>query len=357
MATEEKRARRRVGKGVAAWLAGAWRQHPPPLSEAPADVARILASTGAGGLAWWRLQRVPGDEGAWTDLRRAYCFYAIEAVVRRRQIVEALGCLKGEGIEPILSKGWAIARLYPEPALRPYRDIDLYVRPAVYEQALATLGDTGLAHGPVELHRGVEDLSDRDFERLYERSRVASLDGVPVRLLAPEDELRHLCLHLLRHRISRPLWLCDVALTLETLPARFRWDWCLEGDARRADWVVCTLRLAHDLLGASLERADAAPVRVRRLPSWLVPAVLDQWGTPPQIIPPLMTATLAPAGLPGALRRRWPTPIAATIHRSAAFDEFPRLPIQLACVIARAGRWVRNRAAAGPGSRDEGGRE
>jgi len=29
------------------------------------------------------------------------------------------------GVEPILGKGWAIARLYPERGMRPYGDIDL----------------------------------------------------------------------------------------------------------------------------------------------------------------------------------------------------------------------------------------
>ena len=45
-----------------------------------------------------------------------------------------------------------------------------------------------------------------------------------------EDQLRQLCLHLLRHGACRPLWLCDVAVMLESLPGDFDWDRCLGGD-------------------------------------------------------------------------------------------------------------------------------
>ena len=49
--------------------------------------------------------------------------------VHEMEIGEAFSRLRSVGIEPILAKGWAIARLYPERGMRPYGDIDLCVHP------------------------------------------------------------------------------------------------------------------------------------------------------------------------------------------------------------------------------------
>lgn len=38
--------------------------------------------------------------------------------------------LGAAGVEPLLIKGWAIARLYPGAGLRPYTNLDLIVRPS-----------------------------------------------------------------------------------------------------------------------------------------------------------------------------------------------------------------------------------
>ena len=88
----------------------------------------------------------------------------------------------------------------------------------------------------------------------------------------PEDHLRLLCLHLLRHGASRPLWLCGCwgSARVDGTRADFDWEYFLSGNRRRTDYVACTLLLAHRLLGA---RLDGTPVkgRAEQLPSWLVP--------------------------------------------------------------------------------------
>src|SRR5207244_784232 len=98
-----------------------------------------------------------------------------------------------------------------------------------------------------------------------------------VRVLSPEDELRMLCLHMLRHSCWRPIWLCDVAAAIEGRSHDFDWDLCLAGTRRDANWVSCSIGLARQLLAC---RADDAPVRVFNMPRWLEPAVLKQWGSP-----------------------------------------------------------------------------
>src|SRR5262249_11103226 len=137
--------------------------------------------------------------------------------------------------------------------------------------------------GVVDLHRGLADgsmafalLNDHPLEALYERSQLVALGEVNVHVLGPEDHLRLLCLHMLGHGAHRPLWLCDVAIVLESRPPDFDWELCLSGDRRRSDWVACALGLAHHLLGAEIAGTPVEE-RARRLPRWLIPTVLRQW--------------------------------------------------------------------------------
>src|SRR5262249_56305882 len=130
--------------------------------------------------------------------------------VEERRVAGAVARLQAAGVEPLLAKGWAIARLYPRPGLRPYGDLDLYVRPSDYATARTALDAAGTI--AVDLHRGLADLDDRDHEVVLGRAAVEHAAGVPVRVLAAEDHLRLLCRHFLRHGGSPPVWLCDVGL-------------------------------------------------------------------------------------------------------------------------------------------------
>jgi hypothetical protein len=78
-------------------------------------------------------------------------------------------------------------------------------------------------------------LSDT-WDELFARSQLVPLGDSQIRILGDEDHLRIICLHLLRSGAWRPLWLCDVAVALETLSPDFDWDICLGRDPRQADW-------------------------------------------------------------------------------------------------------------------------
>ena len=65
------------------------------------------------------------------------------------------------------------------------------------------------------------------FDELFARSRVVNLGNEQIRILGLEDQLALSCIHLLKHGAWRPLWLCDVGLIIETLPAYFDWELCL----------------------------------------------------------------------------------------------------------------------------------
>ncbi len=335
------------GELVASVLAGTWRRSPPPLSLSPAALAEItplLLWTGAGSLGWWRVR----DSDLRTcasalELRQAYRRHTLQAGLHERRIARAIALLSSTGVEPLLAKGWAAARLYPERGLRPYSDIDLWVRAGDHAAAVAALESPAGQRLRVDLHGEIRLVKylDRSWDELCDRSRLLPLGEVEVRIPGPEDHLRLLCLHMFRHGAWRPLWLCDIAAALERLPGDFDWEHCLSGDPRSSDWVACAIGLAHQLLGA---RVDGALVawRTRHLPRWLLPAVLRQWGAAEHyMISPSMAFCLRhPAGALRALGLRWPNPILATVGVRGPFNELPRLPFQLAECLSRTTRFI-----------------
>jgi len=268
------------------------------------------------------------------QLQQAYRLHTLQAAIHERKIKRAVTLLRSSGVEPLLAKGWAIARLYPEPGLRPYGDIDLWVQPGQHSAAVAALMSPAAHAGPVDLHQRCPELKDRALDELYARSRLVRLGEVDVRVFGPEDHLRFLCVHMLAHGACRPLWVCDIGAALESRPAEFDWDYCLGGSERRSHWVACALGLAHQLLGA---RLDGIPVasRADSLPSWLVPAVLREWGAGYSHREQIVTYLRDPARLLKALPRCWPNPILATVEVGGPFNELPRMPFQLAQCVSR----------------------
>ena len=306
----------------------------------------------SGAAAWWRVRNTDlKTSAAGLELQEAYRYHAVRTLVREHAIKKILTLLCREGVEPILVKGWAVARLYPEPGLRPYGDIDLVVRPEQYSSAAASISAAIAAREIdkeyyIDLHCGFEDLDDHSFDDLYLRSTIVKLDDSDVRVLSSEDHLRVLCVHLLHHSAFRPLWLCDVAAAVENRAGDFDWDRCLGRDRRRADWVACTIGLAHGLLGADVTDTPVAR-RAQRLPSWLVPNVLKQWETPYSMsqAPVTHQAPMAkylrdPRGLLKDLRRRWPNPIEATVYTGGPFNELPRWPFQVGECIGRTAKFI-----------------
>lgn len=343
----ERRAKS-TGLLIAQILTQSWRESPPPLESSAEDLTRVaslLLGSGAAALAWWRVRGsalVSSPEAS--ALRHAFYHFTLEADLHERDIKQVLTLFRAAGVEPLLIKGWASARLYQEPGMRVYGDIDLCVRPEQQEAALAVTKSPECKQYNVDLvYDELSWLDNRSFDELYARSQQLTLNDVEVRIPSPEDHLRIQCLHLLKHGAWRPLWLCDIAVAVENRSDNFDWDLCLGKDRRRADWIACTIGLANQLLGAEVEDTPVAD-RAKRLPRWLIPAVLKQWQKPcaaDHHPPELMLATLRNrTGLLRALRGRWPDPIQATIWMGGSFNELPRLPFQLRYFQVQAMRFL-----------------
>ncbi len=318
-----------------------------PMIEA---VSSVLHRAGSAALAWWRLRDGPlAHTQVVETLRQAFRLQSVEAAVHRRAIAAVFRRFRRHGLEPILAKGWAAARLYPDEAHRLYTDVDVAVSTAEHPAAAALICDEPVECA-VDLHCGFPELADRTHDELRRRSVEVALGGEIVRVLGAEDHLRLLALHLLRHGAWRPIWLCDVGVAIEARPSHFDWEYLLWGNPRKTAWVTTVLALANALLDARLEEAPARG-RAVRLPGWTTGAVLEAWGwvdedTPQGARVPMSRHLRSPWGIPGALRKRWPNPLEATMDVGAPIDAFPRWPIQLWACLVRAARFARSFPAA-----------
>jgi hypothetical protein len=334
------------GRHIAEQLDGSWRQptiqrqdeaRAPGLS---GDLERLLLETGCAALAWWRASRdshvttrqhetparasqlatrmakaagLYGQGARSHPFHRVFLSQAHEAVLHEEHVRLVLRHCRAAGLEPVLVKGWSVTRLYAHPGLRPAGDIDLCVAPGEFQRATLALADRVGWESRLDLHEGVADLEDRRWADVFRRTRLIPLGDTSVRVLGPEDQLRHLCLHLMRHGGWRPLWLCDVAATAEAAWPDFDWDLCLSGEGWRTGWVLAALGLAHRLLGAELPGEVAR--RAADLPPWLPATVLQLWSggaaSRDGDFPPFARSLRNWQAVGEAVRRRWPNPILA----------------------------------------------
>lgn len=331
---------KRRGELVALLLAGSWRSSSLPpldLTEAQLDeVTPLLYGSGAGALGWWRLRSSELSETpSAIFLHQAYRLIALQSAIHEQKIEKLFRVLRLNGIEGLLAKGWAASQLYPDTALRPYGDIDLLVHPTQIATAREVLNTPEMSDCWIDLHERFSELDDRTTEGLFARSTRVRLGDQEVRVLSGEDHLALLAVHLLKHGGWRPLWLCDIAAAVESLPPNFSWDVCLGNNHKRANWITCVISLAGKLLGADTSSVPKELIE-GDIPSWLTKSVLSQWASPFAInqapmkhSAPMGSYVRHPFGVFKALRERWPNPILATISVNGEFNEIPRLPYQL----------------------------
>jgi hypothetical protein len=335
------------GELVSEVLSGSWRSSGvPPLrmTESELDaVTPLLYDSGTAALGWKRLKDSPLRTSASAELlHQAYRLQSLQSEIHEQNIEKIFGLFRQAGIEAVLAKGWATACMYSAKVLRPYGDIDICVRPEQIKLAEGVLSDPEASNCWVDLHQHFSEIGDRTFEELLSRSRTVNLGEEQIRILGQEDQLALSCIHLLKHGAWRPLWLCDVGVIVESLPAKFAWDICL-GDRMHANWIMCAIGLAKRLLGVDTARLPAH--LVTEPPAWLVENVLRQWHKPFAINQPPMSHPVPmtdlfrhPSGLLEGLRQRWPNPIIATISVNGEFNNLPRLPYQMANCLSRLGR-------------------
>jgi len=222
---------------------------------------------------------VPAD--VWERLRRTYIASAVRNMSLYGELRKVLQRLRSSGIKVIVLKGAFLAEaVYGDDALRPMTDVDLMVPKAGLPRAHAFLLDMGRVHqqpedsdsrykrsGKLRLPAGTGiDLcwtidvpggrSRLDSAGLWDRAHPATIAGVEVLALSPEDLLLHVCLHAsVSHGLGigvRPF--CDIAETIHRFRSEMDWAQVVE---RAREWgatryVGLTLHLARSMLGTGV---------------------------------------------------------------------------------------------------------
>jgi hypothetical protein len=244
----------------------------------------------------------PRPAGVATDARRRYLLGAL-------RLAEVLALFGTGGVPAIPLKGPALAeRLYPDPAARPFTDLDLLIRPRDLPRATEILRGAGyrhleaghsLAHElcfrhattfarwgsvqglPVDLHWSFVDApgpwaaEEIDLDEIWGRALPGEWWGQPAWSLETEDLLIYLATHwAVHHACSGVVWSEDLALLLGGAGEPFDWEAVVER-ARR--WRV------RQALAVALDACEA------------------RFGP---LVPPAPRAALGPTGFRGALARR-----------------------------------------------------
>jgi len=167
--------------------------------------------------------------------------------LRLKQIlVSAIQLLRQHNIEPVLLKGFGLALLYPNPNLRQFGDIDIFVGLDDFHQACTLLRslpggynwgeeiDVGRHYNiefgpyPMEVHRISADVVDADEHEIYsaierdglvEHSQRVSLDGFEISVPSKEFVVFFTFYHAWHHFMTSGVgWrqISDVAMTLHS---------------------------------------------------------------------------------------------------------------------------------------------
>ena len=240
-------------------------------------------------------------------------FYVLRKRLAEDLILRAFCGLRREGIEPILIKGWAAARNYPESKPRFFGDTDLAVANSDYEKAREVIEAAGQDIAGVDLHRELRHLDSLDWEQLFSRSEMVALDGEDIRILSAEDHLRVLCVHWLIDGGERRDRLWDIFYAVRNRPEQFDWERCLNvvSETRRY-WVIAAVGIAHKYLDLELEGIPFAE-EARNLPLWITKCLEREWERNVELRS-IASQLKYPRNFMRQLRKRVPpNPIQATI--------------------------------------------
>lgn len=255
--------------------------------------------------------------------------------VQEKKIAEAFEVFRSHNIEPILIKGWAIARLYPPGHQRPFADIDLCVSKKDYDHAQKIIQTDRIRRLNIDLHCELRHLDKLDWADLFENSYLEKIDETSVRILRSEDHLRILCVHWLTDGASRKDRLWDIYYSFNG-KQNFDWDRCLEqaGETRRR-WVICTLGLVEKYLKVSLENTPFENKKID-IPGWLIKACEKEWNSSVPL-KPLQNCLKNPKEILIQLKKRFPpNPIQATVETEGSFDSRTRIHYQFRNYFERA---------------------
>jgi hypothetical protein len=174
-------------------------------------------------------------------LRRSFLRNLARTAQAYRELEPFLEAVRWAGLRAALTKGGRLALdLYPEPALRPFWDVDFIVHPSDWPALKKILGGIGYSEaadpgrGPaaadppldgayspyyrkdslfLEFHFAPLGLhfSNPHEDGLWSSTSRLSVRGTEAMVLPAEHELCYLCIHAQQHSYQRLVWLSDIA--------------------------------------------------------------------------------------------------------------------------------------------------
>lgn len=260
----------------------------------------------------------------------------LDKKVKAERLVTAVRHLRNHGIDPIVIKGWAVARKYPKDILRTYADIDLAVSPDSFSQVRDLLRTDEFRGFGIDPHSGLRTLDTLSWNEIFDRSILVELNGENIRVLSDEDNLRVTAIHwLLDGGVFRKR-LTDVKYLAENGGGDLDWDRCIYATGPvRASWVLSALAAARD--HENLDTLTLPPaVREVQLPEWFQHTLEKEWKRGPYTRIPIRLCLTKPGRLFEQISRRIPpNPIASTIITGSPIDSSSRFPIQMKRLFVR----------------------
>jgi hypothetical protein len=332
-------------EAAAAWAG--WREH-ETLEATDGGSGRLFP------LVYRNLSSAAVAAEDWSKLRSAYRAAWFRNQVLCRDAGEVLALLHGAGIETMALKGIALAvGAYGDVGVRPMDDVDVLVRPADADRALAALAEAGwiaeqttgvgfktlharhlhdAAGRALDLHRYALEQVSSD-EPFWDASVELEVGGVKTRTLSPPDQLLHVVAHGGRWNVVPPLrWIADAELIRRTADGDLDWDrFVAEARRRRLaarlvpalDRLVAAIGFTvPDEVAAELRRARTTPLerwaqRAATKPvgggNWL-PLVLDDYARRSRLDPSLRLGDYAREFFAAGNRRQ----LAGRVARKAA---------------------------------------
>lgn len=204
-------------------------------------------------LFYWNLRDNPGAVPAAVleTLRRSFLRNLARTTQVYRELELFLESVRRAGLRAALTKGGRLALdIYPEPALRPFWDVDFIVHPSDWPALKKILGGIGYteatdsvagpaaadlpldwAYSPyyrkdslfLEFHFTPLGLHFRNREEdgLWSSAGRLSVRGTAAMVLPAEHELCYLCIHAQQHSYQRLVWFSDIV----ELASRPGLDW------------------------------------------------------------------------------------------------------------------------------------
>jgi len=188
-------------------------------------------------------------------LRASWMAAECQHLLAGKQLRDIVGAFGSAGVQTIVLNGPALATAYyPDPALRPFIDLDLLVRRCDRQRALEILAARSYTHEtpgrslehvpaaylapppdsgllPIDLHwecvgqSAVGRAAEQAAEEIWSRAVAAPAWGDAARTLAPEDLLIYLAANFaIHHTLTGALWQLDLALVLRRHRGTLDWD-------------------------------------------------------------------------------------------------------------------------------------